>query len=218
MQSTILGACLLLLTAIPVSAHDDPIVTVRIVSNGFNVLDMDAVLGEISDSATLAVDRLVGPGQIQAWVKDEMDHDLRIQIVEMGTPEKTADGYTLAWTARFSREDWRRSGVQARVAANEVVIQNGRITRWTARLDPTDGAAVSAEREPSNAVVNTSAVFGATDRSAGDAAATGRSVASAGSPTPRADFPEILGIPVTFVGLAFGLLAAGGVGLFRRFR
>ena len=48
-------------------AHDDPIVTVRILCNGFNVLDMDAVLGEISDSATLSVDRPVHGGtEIQA--------------------------------------------------------------------------------------------------------------------------------------------------------
>ncbi|HEX8969247.1 MAG TPA: hypothetical protein VF937_15290, partial [Chloroflexota bacterium] len=61
-----------------VSAHDDPVVTIRVLCNGFNVLDLDAVLGEISDSATLNVDRRVeGSSQIQAWVKEQMDDDLR---------------------------------------------------------------------------------------------------------------------------------------------
>src|ERR1700738_3065626 len=60
-------------------AHDDPIVTVRVLCNGFNVLDMDAVLGEIStNSATLSVDRPVtGASEIEAWVREQMDHDLR---------------------------------------------------------------------------------------------------------------------------------------------
>ena len=110
-------------------AHDDPIVTVRILCNGFNVLDMDAVLGEISDSATLSVDRPIsGGGEIQAWVREQMDHDLRIEIVDIGTPQRLTDGYTLAWTARFSREDWRRAGVSAREVSNAVTIRNGRIT------------------------------------------------------------------------------------------
>src|ERR1700730_13516455 len=96
-------------------AHDDPIVTVRVLSNGFNVLDMDAVLGEIADTATLSVDRPVrGRAEIEPWVKDQMNHDLRIEIVDIGTPQRLADGYTLSWIARFSREDWRRDGIAAR--------------------------------------------------------------------------------------------------------
>src|SRR5260370_39652258 len=113
-------------------AHDDPIVTVRILCNGFNVLDMDAVLGELSDSATLSVDRPIrGASEIQAWVREQMDHDLRIEIVDIGTPQRLTDGYTLAWTARFSREDWRRAGVSSREVAHAVTIRNGRITNWT---------------------------------------------------------------------------------------
>src|SRR5690349_4135675 len=95
--------------SVPAAAHDDPVVTVRILCNGFNVLDMDAVLGEISDSATITVDRSVqGRPEIEAWVKEQMDHDLRIEIVDIGIPEKLPDGYTLSWTARFSRQDWRK--------------------------------------------------------------------------------------------------------------
>jgi hypothetical protein len=131
-----------------VSAHDDPVVTVRIMSNGFNVLDIDAVLGEISDSATLNVDGQVhGADQIERWVKQQMDSDLRIEIVDIGTPQVLPDGYTLAWKARFSRQDWRKAGIPARQVDNTVVIHNGRITEWTATFDtatngqPTPGAA-----------------------------------------------------------------------------
>ena len=99
----------------------------RILCNGFNVLDMDAVLGEISDSATLSVDRPIsGGGEIQAWVREQMDHDLRIEIVDIGTPQRLTDGYTLAWTARFSREDWRRAGISAREVSNAVTIRGGK--------------------------------------------------------------------------------------------
>ena len=118
------------------AAHDDPIVTVRVMCNGFNVLDMDAVLGEISDSATVHVDRTVqGGAQIHAWVKEQMDQDLRIEIVDIGTPQKLPDGYTLNWTARLSRQDWRAADLGTRQASNTVVIHNGRITEWTATLE-----------------------------------------------------------------------------------
>jgi hypothetical protein len=132
--SWLLALCLALLPQ-SARAHDDPIVTVRVLCNGFNVLDMDAVLGEISNSATLHVDRIVQGAQIRAWVKEQMDDDLRIEIVEMGTPQKLTDGYTLTWTARLSRQDWREAGLGTRQAANTVVIHNGRITEWTATLD-----------------------------------------------------------------------------------
>src|SRR3982074_1998436 len=137
-------------------AHDDPIVTVRVLCNGFNVLDMDAVLGEISDGATLSVDRPIrGASEIQAWVREQMDHDLRIEIVDIGTPQKLADGYTLAWTARFSREDWRRAGVSSREVSNAVTIRNGRITNWTAST--ADAPASSAAAPALAAAPNVSA-------------------------------------------------------------
>jgi hypothetical protein len=142
----LLALCLALVPQ-SAKAHDDPIVTVRVLCNGFNVLDMDAVLGEISNSATLHVDRTVqGGSQIQAWVKEQMDDDLRIEIVQIGTPQKLTDGYTLNWTARLSRQDWRAAGLGPRQAANTVVIHNGRITEWTATLDAgaTDSSNVAA--------------------------------------------------------------------------
>ena len=171
-------------------AHDDPIVTVRILCNGFNVLDMDAVLGEISDSATLSVDRPIRGGtEIQAWVKEQMDHDLRIEIVDIGTPQRLPDGYTLAWTARFSREDWRRAGVPARSVSNVVTIRNGRITNWTAST-ATDAPQSSPE----------------------PALAVGPNVSDA----PRSNgVPEVFGVPLTLL-LAIVVVAFAGVLLTRR--
>jgi hypothetical protein len=163
-----------------VSAHDDPVVTVRVMCNGFNVLDMDAVLGEISDSATLSVDRPVhGDGQIEQWVKEQMDKDLRIEIQDIGTPDKLDDGYTLAWTARFSREDWRTAGIDSRQVSSRVVIRNGRITEWTAQMDGDPGDCTLL----------------------GSLAAT--------TVQPRANgMPEVFGVPISL--LAAGLLALVG--------
>jgi hypothetical protein len=175
-------------------AHDDPIVTVRVLTNGFNVLDMDAVLGEISDTATLTVDRPVhGPNEIEAWVRDEMDHDLRIEIVDIGSPQRLADGYTLSWTARFSRADWRRSGIAAREVTNAITIHNGRITEWNASLAPL-AAETPASQQIAPAVPQ----------------------ASVGTGSAASGVPEVFGVPVTLV-VAIVVLALGGVWITRRF-
>lgn len=178
------GVAVILLTLLPsrALAHDDPIVTVRVMCNGFNVLDMDAVLGEISDSATLKVDRTVqGSAQIQAWVREQMDADLRIEIVDIGTPRKLPDGYTLSWTGRFSRHDWRQAGMESRQATNMVVIHNGRITDWTATLD---ADITAADAGSSTSVVPTSQTSGG--------------------------FPELFGVPVTLLLAAILAIAGGG--------
>jgi hypothetical protein len=165
-------------------AHDDPVVTVRVMADGFNSVNMDAVLGELSDSATLKVDRTVqGADQVRAWVREQMDSDLRIEITDIGTPERLPDGYTLNWTARFSRHDWRLQGITARVASNRVVIHNGRITDWTAALQAADSSSPEAAPAAGTIVANDPNV------------------------------PEISGVPVTLlIGLvvvASGLFAAG---------
>jgi len=165
-------------------AHDDPVVTVRVLCNGFNVLDMDAVLGEISDSATISVDRQVhGFGQIEQWVKEQMDDDLRIEIVDIGTPRRLSDGYTLAWTARFSRQDWRKAGIESREASNLVVIHNGRITEWTTQL----GSGVVQDGSASPAA-------GITVAAPAQAGLNG--------------MPEVFGIPISL--LLAAMLAIGG--------
>jgi hypothetical protein len=172
-------------------AHDDPIVTVRILCNGFNVLDMDAVLGELSDSASITVDRPVqGSDQIQAWVREQMDRDLRIEITDIGSPEKLPDGYTLSWSARFSRQDWRKAGINARDTTNKVVIRNGRITQWNG-------------------------TFGASP--SGLAAAPAPQVA-APVPVATTGVPEVSGIPVTLILAMLVVASVASFVLVRRFR
>lgn len=182
-----LALCLLVCLSTEAAAHDDPVVTVRVLCNGFNVLDSDAVLGEISDSATLSVDRPVhGIAQIEAWVKEEMDNDLRIEIVDIGAPRKLSDGYTLAWTARISRQDWRKAGIESRTLSSVVVIHNGRITDWTAK--PATDAAVDEPAAP----------------------VTGTSVAS---DAERSGTPEIAGIPISLVLAGAIAISGAAIGL-----
>ena len=165
-----------------VDAHDDPIVTVRVMSDGFNTLNQDQVLGEISaDSVVISLDqRVQGGEQVRAWIKQQMDMDLRIEIIDIGTPQRLSDGYMLTWSGRFTRQDWRRSGIAARRYSNNVVIHNGRITEWTATLVSN----VSAPTEVAPPLVVT------TTRSS------------------QSSIPELLGIPVTL--LLAGCLAIGG--------
>jgi hypothetical protein len=181
----LLVLAVLVLAVLPTeaAAHDDPIVTVRVMCDGFNVLDMDAVLGEISASATLNVDESVQGDQIQAWVKEQMDKDLRIEIVDMGIPQRLPDGYRLTWTARFSRQDWRQAGLVVREVSNTVVIHDGRITDWTASLE----AGISAPAAAAPATV-------------------AKSVIDDGGLV--AGIPELFGIPVTLL-LAAGAVAVG---------
>ena len=170
------------------AAHDDPIVTVRVLTDGFNTLNQDQVLGEISaDSITINLDRSVhGGALVQAWIKEQMDLDLRIEIVDIGTPQRLADGYTLTWTGRFSRQDWRRAGTATRLYSNSVVIHNGRITEWTgSQMSPSSGGSESAPV-----------------------------VAVTSQPVTGSGIPELAGIPLT-LWLA-GFVAIGGLTFFMR--
>lgn len=170
------------------SAHDDPIVTVRVMCNGFNVLDIDAVLGEISDTANLSVDRPVhGVSEIEAWVKEQMDHDLRIEIMDIGSPQRLPDGYTLTWTARFSRADWRQAGIGSREVTNAITIHNGRITDWNASFASPGGEA--PQTQPSSPAID--------------------------QPSVNSGIPELLGVPVTLL-LVILVLTLAGVWMSRR--
>lgn len=207
----LVSTALLALLALPgpALAHDDPIVTVRVLCNGFNVLDMDAVLGEISNSAVLSVDRPVqgGSGQIEAWVKEQMDKDLRIEIVDIGTPQRLTDGYTLSWTARFSRQDWREAGTAARNVSNDITIHNGRITQWNATFSASRPPGVSAAA--ASTVIPPSMGYGTAPSSSATAPGlandAGRIASDVGAASSEP--PALLGIPVT-------LLLALGVALF----
>ena len=153
--------------------------------DGFNTLDMDAVLGELADTPTLKIaGDARGTTQIQDWVQQQMDEDLRIEILNFGTPQKLSDGYTLTWTGRFSRQDWRKLGISSQVVSNIVVIRNGRITEWTAEV--TDASA------PTPAPVS------------------GVLLQSAGNPTDT--MPELFGIPVSLL-LAAAVAITGAAAL-----
>jgi len=115
-------------------AHDDPILTVRIMCSGLTDGQVDTAMGEIDDNATVLVDRpLVGRDQIKAWMVEQLAQNLRIEVVDV-KPTQVAEGYAVTWTTRMFREDWRRAGVAMRQTTEQATIHNGRITRWTSSL------------------------------------------------------------------------------------
>lgn len=181
------------------AAHDDPVLTVRVMCDGFTVLDPGQVRGEIADNATLSVDRSVqGSQQIDAWIDDEMAHDLRIQVLDIRPPEQLQDGYAVTWTARWSRDDWRRAGQPARETTEQVVIHNGRITRWTSSLT----AAQSMSGEAVSGAASTTGL------------GAGVTAIDTGSHGPIMLPPSLVAAAgIALVGLAFGVR-----GLVRRWR
>jgi hypothetical protein len=115
-------------------AHDDPILTVRILCSGLTDGQVDIAMGEIDDNATVVVDRqLQGRQQIQAWMVEQLTQNLRIEVVDIH-PTPVPDGYAVTWTTRMFREDWRKAGVAMRQTTEQAMIHNGRITRWTSSL------------------------------------------------------------------------------------
>jgi hypothetical protein len=115
-------------------AHDDPILTVRILCSGLTDGQVDTAMGEIDYNATVLVDRpLVGREQIRAWMVEQLALNLRIEVVDV-RPTPVADGYAVTWTTRMFREDWRKAGVAMRQTTEQASIRNGRITRWTSSL------------------------------------------------------------------------------------
>jgi hypothetical protein len=145
------GAILVLLLGVVVTpngalAHDDPILTVRILCSGLTDGQVDIAMGEIDDNATVLVDRpLVGRQQIQAWMVEQLAQNLRIEVVDI-QPKQVQDGYAVTWTTRMFREDWRKAGVAMRQTTEQATIHNGRITRWTSSLatELAPGAALPA--------------------------------------------------------------------------
>ncbi|MDQ6672809.1 MAG: hypothetical protein M3069_19040 [Chloroflexota bacterium] len=115
-------------------AHDDPILTVRILCSSLTDGQIDAAMGEVDDNAVVLVDRpLVGRGQIQAWMVEQMAQNLRIEVVDV-RPTPSAGGYAVTWTTRMFREDWRKAGIAMRQTTEQATIHNGRITQWTSSL------------------------------------------------------------------------------------
>lgn len=142
---SMLVACLLRLAAPGVAlAHDDPIVTIRILSAGITDGDVNAALGEVDENATILVDRpVVGRAQVQQWMEEQLRKNLRIDIVDI-QPTQTSDGYAVTWTTRMYRQDWRLAGVPVRRTTEQSTIHNGRVTRWTSSLASELGAEASA--------------------------------------------------------------------------
>jgi hypothetical protein len=117
-----------------VLAHDDPILTVRVLCSGLTDGQVDTAMGEIDDNATVLVDRpLVGRQQIEAWMAEQLAQNLRIEVVDIQTTQ-LPDGYAVTWTTHMFREDWRKAGVAMRPTTEQATIRNGRITRWTSSL------------------------------------------------------------------------------------
>ena len=136
-----------------VLAHDDPILTVRILCSGLTDGQVDIAMGEIDDNATVLVDRpLVGREQIQAWMVEQLAQNLRIEVVDI-QPKPEPDGYAVTWTTRMFREDWRKAGVAMRQTTEQATIHNGRITRWTSSLatELAPGVALPANNEGASA-------------------------------------------------------------------
>ena len=136
-----------------VLAHDDPILTVRILCSGLTDGQVDIAMGEIDDNATVLVDRpLVGREQIQAWMVEQLAQNLRIEVVDI-QPMPVPDGYAVTWTTRMFREDWRKAGVAMRQTTEQATIHNGRITRWTSSLatELAPGVALPANSEGASA-------------------------------------------------------------------
>ena len=116
------------------AAHDDPILTVRILCSGITDGQIDQAMGELDDNATVFVDQpLQGRAQIRAWIQQQLVLNLRIQVVDV-RPTQVGDGYEVTWTTRMYREDWRKAGVDGRQTTERATIHNGRITRWMSSL------------------------------------------------------------------------------------
>jgi hypothetical protein len=133
---TALLAAIVVLAILPrgALAHDDPVLTVRVLAQGLTDGQIDTAMGEVDDNATILVDRQVtGRAQIIAWMQQQLQLNLRIEVVDV-QPTQTADGYDVTWTTHMFREDWRKAGIAMRPTTEHASIHNGRITRWTSSL------------------------------------------------------------------------------------
>ena len=78
----------------------------------------------ISDSSTLlGMDTASGRKQVQAWIQDQVDHAV---VIEVGPLH--VNGSRVTWTARVSRSDWIRDGIGFRYVDEEAAVMGGLIT------------------------------------------------------------------------------------------
>lgn len=163
------------------AAHDDPVLTVRVLSQGLTDGQIDTAMGEVDDNATINVDQQVsGRAQIIKWMQRQLQLNLRIEVIDV-RPTQTADGYDVTWTTHMYREDWRKAGVPMRQTTEHATIHNGRITQWTSSLS---GAQAQA---PSNAA---------------------QSAVASAQAAPAADGPKLAGVPLSQVPIGLVLIAA----------
>jgi hypothetical protein len=201
--SILIVALLLALLPGSAAAHDDPVLTVRVLCDGITNGQIDQAMGELDDNASILVDRPVrGREQIIAWIQQQLVLNLRIEVVDV-QPQQVGDGYEVTWTTRMYREDWRKAGVPVRQTTEHATIHNGRITQWTSSLAST--------------LVN-----GGGGAQAASAASSRAQAASAAAPRAataddRSFGPSIGGVPLSRVPIGLVGLAAMvvlGVGWF----
>jgi hypothetical protein len=78
----------------------------------------------LSDSTTLlGMDTANGQKEVQAWVQDQIDHNV---VIEVGPLH--VNGGRVTWTARVSRTDWTRDGIGFKYVDEEAAVTAGQIT------------------------------------------------------------------------------------------
>jgi len=164
-------------------AHDDPVLTIRVLSQGITDGQIDTAMGEVDDNAMINVDKPVaGREEIIAWIQHQLTLNLRIEVFDI-TPTQTADGYDVTWTTHMYREDWRKAGVPMRQTTEHASIHNGRVTQWTSSLG-TQLASASGANAPQPA-------------NARQSSAAQQPAAAAPTTSGRAAGPSIGGVPVS---------------------
>jgi hypothetical protein len=199
--------CIAALLPTPALAHDDPVLTVRVLSQGITDGQIDTAMGELDDNATIDVDTPVsGRQQIIAWIQQQLTLNLRIEVIDI-TPTQTADGYDVTWTTHMYREDWRKAGVPMRQTTEHASIHNGRVTQWTSSLATqlASGGAAANARQASNAPAATGGRAGVPSAAGGANVASRPTVASG----PRVAGVPLSDIPIGLVALVLLVVAVG---------
>ncbi len=131
----------------PAKAHDDPVLTVKLLCAGLTAQDRGAVLLELDQTASVQVDRPVrGKQQVQDWLDEQFAHNLHCELGEIQEPELLSTGNAITWTATYTRDDW---GTPGRVLKQHLVIQNARITEWAPTpLTGADAPTAGSLRQP----------------------------------------------------------------------
>jgi hypothetical protein len=124
-----LGALLFCLaTALPAVAQtadpspaEGPVVAFEAAVDGH---DAARAVAALSDTAVLlGADSATGREQIKAWVEDQIDHGIVLEVGQL-----QVNGSRVTWTARVSRSDWVVDGEGVRYFDQEAAVSGGKIT------------------------------------------------------------------------------------------